>query len=110
MMEGSMWKGAGLESFSVKRRQVGKGAPWDMQGERGFLLKVGALIAASPQLQGVCALYCAQPLGESSAGISGTKFDMLCLASLEQGIKPVCSLQPPHWCFASCLVKQSSDQ
>lgn len=92
----------------MKRGQAGKGAPWDLQGERGFLLKVEALIAASPQLHGVCALYCAQPMGESRAGISATKlisatnFDV---SSLLGAVHEAC-LQPPQWCLASCLVKQ----
>lgn len=48
----------------MKRGQVRKGAPWDMQDERGFLLKVGALIAASQQLRGVCSVLCTDHGGE----------------------------------------------
>lgn len=48
----------------MKRVQVRKGAPWDMQDERGFLLKVGAWTAASQQLQGVCCVLCTDHGGE----------------------------------------------
>lgn len=59
-----MWKEAGLEYFHEKK--IGWERIWDMQDERGILLEVGALTAASQQLHGVCALCCAQTMGESS--------------------------------------------
>lgn len=93
-----MWKEAGLEYFSEKRT----GAPWGMQDERGFLLKLVTLTAASQQLHGVCALYCAQAMGERAV-FEYLVPSLMCLPSLEQCMKLVCLLQPPQWCF---VVKQ----